>query len=798
VILLVAAYEVVATLYHHLTRHAQELESLVQARTSDLQRTNEILRQSEDRFRMAAETANDAVYEWDLKQSVQWFGKIDEMLGYEPGEFPRTLDGWAALVHPDDLNRVMAEVQAHLERSAPYATEYRVRRKDGAYRWWTARGAAARMPDGTPVRWVGSITDVTERKRAEEALQLKNLVFDASIAANAIADSLGNISEANDAFLRIHGYPNKDDVIGKPIPYFLNDPDKAVAIIAALNGAGQWEGDFTAKRKDGSTFIAHSLATTVKDENGKTIGYQTAIIDVNENKLMETRLRESEVFFRTFVGSLPLLVWTCQGDGPCDFLSSQWIEYTGIPVDKQLGFGWLEQLHADDKERTINTWNEAVRNNTDFNVEFRIRRHDGAYRWFKTRAIAVRDSNGKIMKWFGSNTDVEDIKKSQEELRRHRDHLEQLVGERTAELIQSKRLLDETGRLARVGGWELDIVKNELTWTDTVYQIHEVSRDFRPSVDTGIDFYAPEAVPVISECVKQAVENGKSFDVELQLITARKNRIWVRAVGQAYKEGGKFVKIGGVFHDIDSRKKAEMAIQNLNEELRHKMAELEAANRELEAFSYSVSHDLRAPLRAIDGFSQAILEDYAGKLDDQGRDYLNRLRLSSQRMAQLIDDLLKLSRVTRSEMCREVVDLSAMVRKRFLELQNSEPGRLVEFAIAPRVQVNGDRNLLAVVMENLLHNAWKYTGKHPSAHIEFGVTEKDGKTVYFVKDDGAGFDMKYKDKLFAPFQRLHAVADFPGTGIGLATIQRIVRRHGGEIWAEAHVEKGATFFFTLD
>jgi light-regulated signal transduction histidine kinase (bacteriophytochrome) len=225
--------------------------------------------------------------------------------------------------------------------------------------------------------------------------------------------------------------------------------------------------------------------------------------------------------------------------------------------------------------------------------------------------------------------------------------------------------------------------------------------------------------------------------------------------------------------------------------------ELEQAYKELEAFSYSVSHDLRAPLRSIDGFSQALLEDYADKLDAQGKDFLRRVRAASQHMAQLIDDLLKLSRITRTEMRYEQVDLTAIARKISAELKEMEPDRSVDFIIGEGITAYGDASLLRVVLVNLLNNAWKFTEKHPHATIEFGTRQEEGQRIYFVRDDGAGFDMAYVNKLFAPFQRLHVSTEFEGTGIGLATIQRIIHRHGGSVWAEGKVEKGATFSFTL-
>lgn len=249
--------------------------------------------------------------------------------------------------------------------------------------------------------------------------------------------------------------------------------------------------------------------------------------------------------------------------------------------------------------------------------------------------------------------------------------------------------------------------------------------------------------------------------------------------------------------DITQRKQAEETVLRLNESLQRRTAETEVANKELEAFCYSVSHDLRAPLRSIDGFAQALLEDYLDKLDAPGQDYLRRVRAATQRMGMLIDDLLDLSRVTRSEIRRECVDLSNLTRAIAEDLQKTQPERRVEFVIAPELEAKGDTRLLRITLENLLGNAWKFTSKHESARIEFGAAAHDGTTAYFVRDDGAGFDSTYAGRLFGAFQRLHATTEFPGTGVGLATVQRIIHRHGGRVWAKGTVEQGATFYFTL-
>jgi signal transduction histidine kinase len=286
---------------------------------------------------------------------------------------------------------------------------------------------------------------------------------------------------------------------------------------------------------------------------------------------------------------------------------------------------------------------------------------------------------------------------------------------------------------------------------------------------------------------------GESMDGDEQFLRHAKapQGIWLSVTGRPLRDEFGVLQGGVVaISDITERKQTEEAIKRLN-------TRLELANKELEAFSYSVSHDLRAPLRALDGFSQALLEDYADALDEKGKDHLQRVRAASQRMARLIDDMLNLSRVTRSEMQVEPVDLSSLAKTIAAELQAQFPDRHVALVIRDGITATGDGRLLRQVLDNLLGNAWKFTSKRPAAAIEFGVTATDGRPVYFVRDDGAGFDMAYAGKLFSAFQRLHAAAEFPGTGIGLATVQRIIHRHGGRVWAESTVGEGATFYFTL-
>ena len=256
--------------------------------------------------------------------------------------------------------------------------------------------------------------------------------------------------------------------------------------------------------------------------------------------------------------------------------------------------------------------------------------------------------------------------------------------------------------------------------------------------------------------------------------------------------------IGGEIDKTQSElRAAEEELIAMNEQLRSNAFELSSVNKELEAFSYSVSHDLRAPLTNIDGYASILSTDYASKLDEKGNSYLAKLRASAQRMNGLIDDLLQLSRVSKGEIQVQTVDLSVIARTVVERLKMGDPVRNVIITIAPSAPARGDPKLMEIALENLLNNSWKFTSKRKEAMIEFGWMSAGGRTVYFVKDDGAGFEMKYVDRLFGAFQRLHSTSEFPGTGIGLATVRRVITRHGGEVWAEGEVNKGATFYFTL-
>jgi PAS domain S-box-containing protein len=305
------------------------------------------------------------------------------------------------------------------------------------------------------------------------------------------------------------------------------------------------------------------------------------------------------------------------------------------------------------------------------------------------------------------------------------------------------------------------------------------------------DFFPRNEAEFFIEKDRETLAHKKMVDIPEEPIRTARGTRWLHTKKVPILDAeGQPAYLLGISQDITDRRIAQASLLRAKEVA-------EAANRELEAFSYSVAHDLRSPLRAIDGFSQALLEDYSDKLDDEGRSHLRRVRESAQRMAELIDDLLTLSRVSRADMRRQQVDITELAKGVVTRLRGGDAAREAIVRIPGGLYANADRGLLGVVFDNLLGNAWKFTNKRAKAEIEVGATEQNGEKVFFIKDNGAGFDMAYADRLFGVFQRLHHISEFEGTGIGLATVQRIINRHGGRIWAEGELDRGATFFFTL-
>jgi PAS domain S-box-containing protein len=439
---------------------------------------------------------------------------------------------------------------------------------------------------------------------------------------------------------------------------------------------------------------------------------------------------------------------------------------------------FLESVHPDDRAAVNEAYSRSVSEGRNtYEIEHRVvRKATGEIRIVHEKCEHFRDESGRITRSVGMVHDIT-------ERRGYEDALLQakLEWERTFDSVPDLiAILDKEYRFVRVNramAVKLGVTPEQCIGQQCFACVHGTAAPpgFCPHTRT--------------------ITDGKQHVAEVY--EKRLDAYFLVTTTPLFAEDGTISGTVHVARDITERKQAEEEVKKLNENLNNSVIQLEAANRELEAFSYSVSHDLRSPLRSIAGFSHALQEDYEDRLDAEGRDCLDRIVANTQRMGQLIDDLLKLSRVTRTEMQQERVDLSGLAARIATRLKRGQPERRVECIVQADIFANGDENLLRVVLENLLDNAFKFTAKEPNAVIEFGVTERDSDQVFFVQDNGAGFDMAYCAKLFQPFQRLHSLHEFSGTGIGLATVRRIINRHGGRVWIEGEPGKGAVVSFTI-
>ncbi len=700
-----------------------------------------------------------------------------KMTGYSESEL--TSKPFIDLVLPEDRRKTVEEMKLQMKVRPSLNFENRYLRKDGSAisLAWTA------FFDNNDGVTYATARDITELKLAEETLRVagnyNRRLIEASLDPLVTIGPDGKITDVNTATEKATGC-SREELIGTDFSDYFTEPGKArKGYEQAFREGEVWDYPLQLRHRSGTVISVLYNASVYRSKEGDVVGVFAAARDITQLEHAMSAVSKSEARFRSLVTAISEIVWTTTPEGLVQDDIPAWRSYTGQTCEEIKGSGWSQALHPDDLAPSLSVWRQAVENRSPYKIEYRIRRHDGEYRYFAARGVPVIDLSGAIREWVGLCTDIHESKLAEEKIL----HLASIVKSSDDAII----------------GKSLDEII--LSWNRGAERIY----GYRPDEIVGhpVSVLVPADLRRELAEIMERLKRGESIE-HFETTRVRKDGklIFVSlAISPIKDSSGKIVGASSVARDITERRQAEQKIQKLNEELEQRVvartAQLEAANKELEAFAYSVSHDLRAPLRSIDGFSKILLEDCADKLDEAGRENLRIVRNASQRMAHLIDDILQLSRLNRSPLRLLPVDLSALAVAVADDLKKLEPERRVDFRIEPGCVALADGNQIRVLLENLIGNAWKFTGKRPETRIEFGREIRDGTQVFYVRDNGVGFDMKYSPKLFGAFQRLHSVNEFPGTGIGLASVQRIIHRHGGKVWLEGRVDDGATAYFSL-
>ncbi len=748
------------------------------------------------------DSSGDAIIGGDLDGAIiSWNPGAEELYGYSAGEI---MGHPVSILCPPDRREEPREILRRIMRGEKvdhFETE-RVR-KDGLPIQVSLTVSPVRGPDGR-INGASTIArDITERKRTEDALKaseaLLRSVIDSSTDFIFAKDRELRIALCNRAYAQALG-KSPAEICGK-LDIDLGW-DRELVEGDPAQGIKGWEEDDRAALRGETVHVGcepcnvgaeirffDTVRTPFRDARGEIAGLVGVNRDITERRIAEAARQESETAFRTLAEAVPQIVWICTPDGLNVYFNQRWVDYTGMSLADSYGRGWNRPFHPDDQQPAWNAWNHATGTGEMYRTESRLRAADGSYRWFLMRGVPLRDAAGQTVKWFGTCTDIDDMKRAEETLYRLNAELRQASAYNRS-LIEAS--LDPLVTIAPDG-----------RITD-VNQAAERATGYARQALIGTDFCVYFSNPEKARAGYQRVfREGWTQDYELEL---RHRDGSIRPVvynASVYRnEAGETVGVFAAARDITKRKRVEEEIRELNAGLECRVAErtadLLAVNQELEAFNYSVSHDLRAPLRHIDAYSKILLEDCgAGRCGD-GRQCVERIRAGARRMGRMVDELLELSHISRRVLSRQLTGLRSLAADAIEELKPEVQDREIEWRIGELPFLDCDPVLTRQVFANLMANAVKFTRDRKPAVIEVGQAMSGGQAVLFVRDNGVGFSMKYADKLFGVFQRLHSREEFEGTGVGLATVQRIVQKHGGRIWAEAELEKGATFYFTLD
>ncbi len=745
-----------------------------------IQQQTVAIQESENRLRLALEASRTGTWDWNIQtDQINLDERNVALFGLRVGEFKETYDYFRELIHPDDRESVEKALREAIERKTPFTAEFRVRWPDGSQHEMLARGRAFYDETGKAIRMSGISQDITERRATEAASRRLAAIVESTDDAIIGKNMEGNVTSWNKAAERMYGY-TAEEMIGKSIEVVAAPEDAGFEqrLLAEVKRGETRRYEIDRVRKSGERIIVALTVSPVRDLSGRIVGVSSISRDITERKQAERELQESRARLSGIIGSAMDAIISVDANQNVTLFNAAAERMFRCSAAKAIG----QPL-----DRFIPARYRAEH-----------RRHIQEFAMGHLRPLAGVRTDGEEFPIEASISHIE-IGSQQIFTVILRDITERMNAQQSLEsqarvLREQAQMLDLANVMAR------DIHDNVILWNTGMEKMYGWLRTEMLGHNSHSILKTASSIPL--DEIKAILMKEGEWEGELMHQRKDGKQIIVKSQWVLHRDPEDHpIAILEINSDITDRKQAEQEILRMNAELeqrvRERTGELMAANHELEAFTYSVAHDLRAPLRHIDAFTKIIFDDFADVIPEEARYYLENIRKGSQNMNQLVEDLLNLARIGRQEIKREVTPLNMLVADVVAELKRDTESREVDWRIHPLPSVEGDPGLIRQVFVNLLSNAVKYSRPRKVAVIEVGVLERDGEQVFFVRDNGVGFSMKYADKLFGVFQRLHRADEFEGTGVGLATVERIIRKHGGRIWAEAEPDKGATFYFVL-